>query len=83
MADQEEVQEGQLEGEALHREAADCARYGEVEDLRRAVAAGADVNWRGAGGNTALHMVSAPCATCNVRCARGDTPKHLHAASSH
>jgi hypothetical protein len=56
MADQEE--QCQLEGEALHREAADCARYGEADDLRRAVAVGADVNWRGAGGNTALHMVS-------------------------
>lgn len=56
MADQSEP--CKLEGDALHSEAADCARYGEAEELRQALAAGADVNWKGPGGNTALHMVS-------------------------
>lgn len=76
MADQSEP--CKLEGDALHSEAADCARYGEAEELRQALAAGADVNWKGPGGNTALHMVSSviinvPCEhacvrECGVKC---------------
>lgn len=60
--------EGALEGDALHSEAAEHARYGETDELRAAIARGADVNWRGPGGNTALHMVGVGAILLPGRC---------------
>lgn len=36
-----------------------CARFGELDELKSLIAAGADVNHRATGGSTALHMASA------------------------
>jgi hypothetical protein len=43
---------------AASAEAIECARYGEPDELSQMMAAGADVDHKGSGGNTALHMVS-------------------------
>lgn len=41
--------------EEMNEEILECARYGEEEELREYLAAGADVNYIDEGGNTALH----------------------------
>lgn len=45
--------------EEMNLEVLECARYGEEEDLRALLSAGADVNFRDAGGATALHKAAA------------------------
>jgi ankyrin repeat protein len=37
----------------------DCAQFGETDDLRTLLAMGCDVNYKDAGGNTALHKAAA------------------------
>eukprot|EP00038_Savillea_parva_P013687 m.9060 g.9060 ORF g.9060 m.9060 type:complete len:464 (+) comp2590_c0_seq2:119-1510(+) len=54
-----------LTPEEASLEAIDCARYGEHADLERMIEARADVNYRGSGGNTALHMA---CANGHMEC---------------
>ena len=44
--------EQQLE---IDREVLECARYGEEDELREMLVAGGNVNYKDAGGNTALH----------------------------
>ena len=41
--------------EEMNEEILECARYGEEEELREYLTAGADVNYTDDGGNTALH----------------------------
>ena len=45
--------------EEMNAELIECARYGDVEDLRNLLAAGADVNSKDVSGSTALHKASA------------------------
>ena len=45
--------------EEMNDEVLECARYGESDDLRALLQAGASVNHRDAGGNTAVHKASA------------------------
>lgn len=45
--------------EEMNNEVLECARYGDADDLRALLHAGANVNHRDAGGNTAVHKASA------------------------
>jgi len=45
--------------EEMNNEVLECARYGESDNLRALLQAGASVNHRDAGGNTAVHKASA------------------------
>ena len=45
--------------EELNLEVLECARYGEPEDLRNLLVAGADVNFCDDAGNTAMHKAAA------------------------
>lgn len=45
--------------EEMNAEVLECARYGEDEDLRALLVAGADVNFADVGGSTALHKAAA------------------------
>ncbi|KAJ1640400.1 ankyrin repeat-containing domain protein, partial [Pavlovales sp. CCMP2436] len=70
------------------------ARYGELDELRAALEAGADVSYADGGGSTALHMA---CANGHVEIARilldagapftanasGNTPLHWAVQNGH
>ena len=48
---------GNLSVEDVCREILECARYGEAAELQQILnVSGADVNYIGAGGNTAIHL---------------------------
>jgi hypothetical protein len=42
-----------------HREVLECARYGELDDLKELLALGCDSNYKDGGGGTALHKAAA------------------------
>lgn len=77
------------------REVLECARYGELDDLRALLDAGADVNFRdAASGSTALHNAAANghgdvvalLVDRGARCepnANGNTPLHWAALNGH
>jgi ankyrin repeat protein len=75
-------------------EVLECARYGETDDLRALLDAGADANFRDAGGNTALHRAAGNGHTdaaslliqrgaLFVPNANGNTPLHWAALNGH
>lgn len=50
--------------EEMNEEVLECARYGEEDELREYLTAGADVNYTDDSGNTALHKgILAPICT--------------------
>lgn len=81
--------------ERVNEELLLCARYGELDELKEELAKGADVNFKGAGGQTALH---AACANGHAEIVEallargadamaandaGNTPAHYAAQQRH